>query len=70
MVVVAAAGGIWTYGETILEDIPIMEGFLPGRGGYLLFVTTLGLMLSAMLVTSSLLVKEPRKASSQSQEES
>ncbi|MFW9916290.1 MAG: hypothetical protein ACFFGZ_11855 [Candidatus Thorarchaeota archaeon] len=65
MVVVAAAGGMWVYGETILEEMPILEGFLPGRGGYLLFVTVLGVMLSAMLVMSSLLVKEPPKSASQ-----
>ncbi|MFQ5977188.1 MAG: hypothetical protein ACE5OZ_03525 [Candidatus Heimdallarchaeota archaeon] len=64
MVAIAGAGGIWTYGESILERAPILEGFLPGRGGYLLFVTALALMLGITLVTSSLLVKAPQKTSS------
>ncbi|MHA2231721.1 MAG: hypothetical protein ACXAB4_04460 [Candidatus Hodarchaeales archaeon] len=64
MVAIAGAGGIWTYGESILERAPIFEGFLPGRGGYLLFVTALALMLGGTLVTSSLLVKAPPKTSS------
>ena len=30
MMLVAGAGGIWVYGESILSGIPILEDFLPG----------------------------------------
>ena len=57
MVIVAGAGGIWVYGESILSGIPILQDFLPGGNLLVPFVTFSG-VFAILFVISSILVEE------------
>lgn len=61
MVAISATGGIYSYGESITEQIPILQNMLPGSGFSLLPVFTIFFgFLSIMLILSTFVSKEKK----------
>jgi hypothetical protein len=52
MVIVAGAGGIWVYGESILSGIPILQDFLPG-GNLLIPTVSFSAIFAILFIISS-----------------
>jgi hypothetical protein len=51
MMIVAGAGGIWVYGESILSGIPILQDFLPGGNLLVPMVTIVSLFTLTFLLS-------------------
>ena len=64
MVATAAAGGIMIYGESFIQQVPILSGILPGSDYFLVLFSVLAVMLAVVLVFSAMLVRTPPKKQS------
>ena len=61
MVVISATGGIYSYGESIMEEIPILQNLLPGSEFSLLPVFTILFgFFAIMMILSTFVSKEKR----------
>jgi hypothetical protein len=56
MVAISAAGGIYSYNESVMENVPILSNLLPGSSFSLLPVLTIFFGFLALMVTLSTLV--------------
>ncbi|MFX1513692.1 MAG: hypothetical protein ACFFCQ_14000 [Promethearchaeota archaeon] len=61
MVAVAAAGGIYVYGESFIQDVPFMNEVLPGADNFLILITVLSVLLAGTLILSSIFMKPERQ---------
>lgn len=69
MMLVAGAGGIWVYGESILSGIPILEDFLPGGNLTAPFVVITG-AFAVLFILSAWFAEKTEQLSAKKQDSS